>query len=106
MLRYRADVRTLGFLAAYAVLVTGQWLIAPSGPIGWLLIALTCALSWICAVIAHNTVHSPVFRTRALNKAFQVWVSLSYGFPISDYVPGHNLSHHRYMQRREDVMRT
>jgi fatty acid desaturase len=106
MLRYRADLRTLGFLVSYAVLVVGQWVFAPSGLLGIGLIALTCALSWICAVIAHNTVHSPVFKQRWLNKVFQVWVSLSYGFPISDYVPGHNLSHHRFTQQREDVMRT
>ncbi|MET0389662.1 MAG: fatty acid desaturase [Polyangiales bacterium] len=106
MLRYRADVRTLGFLTLYAVLVIGQWIYAPSGWLGAVLIVLTCAVSWICAVIAHNTVHSPVFKQRRLNKLFQVWVSLSYGFPISDYVPGHNLSHHRYTQQREDVMRT
>lgn len=106
MLRNRADVRTLGFLVAYASLVVGQWIYAPSGPLAWALFSATCALSWICAVIAHNTVHTPVFEQRWLNKAFQVWVSLSYGFPISDYVPGHNLSHHRYVQAREDVMRT
>ena len=106
MLRYRADRRTLGFLTAYAVLVVGQWVYAPSGILGAALIGLTCVLSWICAVIAHNTVHTPVFKQRVLNKLFQVWVSLSYGFPISDYVPGHNLSHHRFTQQREDVMRT
>lgn len=106
MLRYRADLRTLGMLTFYALLVIGQWVLAPQGWIGWLLIALTCIVSWICAVIAHNTVHTPVFKQRILNKIFQVWVSLSYGFPISDYVPGHNLSHHRFTQKREDVMRT
>ena len=106
MLRYRADLRTIGFLVTYALLVVGQWVLAPSGWLGWLLIAVTCVISWICAVIAHNTVHSPVFKRRPLNKLFQVWVSLSYGFPISDYVPGHNLSHHRFTQLREDVMRT
>lgn len=41
-----------------------------------------------------------------MNRIFQVWVTLGYGFPISEYVPGHNLSHHRYTQEREDVMRT
>jgi fatty acid desaturase len=106
MLRYPADRRTLGFLASYAALVIGQWVYAPSGALGWTLVAVTCVVSWICAVIAHNTVHCPVFERRALNKAFQVWVSLSYGFPISDYLPGHNLSHHRFTQQREDVMRT
>jgi fatty acid desaturase len=106
MLRYTADVRTLFFLAFYACLVVGQWVYEPSGALAVGLLVLTCVVSWICAVIAHNTVHSPVFKQRWLNKLFQVWVSLSYGFPISDYVPGHNLSHHRFTQQREDVMRT
>ena len=64
MLRHRADIRTLGFLTLYAVLVVGQWVYAPSGPLGWALIVLTCVSSWICAVIAHNTVHTPVFKHR------------------------------------------
>jgi fatty acid desaturase len=110
MLRYRADRRTLGFLIFYAVLVIGQWLAAARGllvgPLAWALIALTCAVSFMCAIVAHNTVHGPMFKQRWLNKLFQVWVSLSYGFPISDYVPGHNLSHHRFTQREEDMMRT
>jgi fatty acid desaturase len=106
MLRYTADRRTLFFLTLYAALFIGQWLYAPSGALGVALVVCTCAVSFICAVIAHNTVHVPVFKRRTLNKLFQVWVSLSYGFPISDYVPGHNLSHHRYTQQPEDVMRT
>ena len=106
MLRYRADVRTLGILCAYAAFVVAQWVLVPTGVAAVLMFAATCFTSWLCAVIAHNTVHTPVFTKRWMNKAFQVWVSLSYGFPISDYIPGHNLSHHRYMQLRQDVMRT
>lgn len=71
-----------------------------------LLVATTCVSSWLCAVAAHNTVHSPVFKKRWMNRVFQVWLSLSYGFPISEYLPGHNLSHHKFTQLREDVMRT
>jgi fatty acid desaturase len=106
VLRYRADVRTLGILLSYAALTVGAWVLSPKGP--WLVatIAALCFNSWLCAVIAHNVVHNPVFTKRWMNQAFQVWVSLSYGFPISDYIPGHNLSHHRYTQAREDVMRT
>ena len=106
MLRYKADRRTLGILTSYAVLFIAAWVLNPSG---WLLgawVAVLCANSWLCAVVAHNTVHCPVFTKRWMNRVFQVWVSLSYGFPISEYIPGHNLSHHRYTQLREDVMRT
>ena len=106
MLRYRADLRTLATLFAYAALVALQWTLTPSGVLGVALVAVTCGVSWLCAVIAHNVVHCPVFTKKWMNKAFQVWVSLSYGFPISDYIPGHNLSHHRFMQLRQDVMRT
>lgn len=106
MLRYRADTRTLGMLTTYAVLMVSGYVLKPTG---WVLVpwvAATALVSWFCAVIAHNVVHSPVFKQRWMNKALQVWVSLSYGFPISDYIPGHNLSHHRFTQAAEDVMRT
>jgi fatty acid desaturase len=106
MLRYSADWRTIFFLCLFAALATGGWVLDPSGPalVAW--VVVTSVSSWICAVIAHNTVHCPVFRPRWANRLFQVWVSLSYGFPISEYVPGHNLSHHKFTQLREDVMRT
>ncbi|HZJ52986.1 MAG TPA: fatty acid desaturase [Myxococcaceae bacterium] len=106
LLRFSADRRTLGILLVYAALVVAAWVLLPDGPLQVIAIPLLGYSSWLCAVVAHNTVHAPVFHRRWLNSAFQVWVSLSYGFPISDYIPGHNLSHHRFLQAREDVMRT
>jgi len=41
-----------------------------------------------------------------LNKIFQFILTISYGHPVSSYVPGHNLSHHKYTQQPKDVMRT
>ena len=107
MLRFKEDRRTLVFLSAFAALSVGGWVLNPQPwyfTAGW--VAVTCLSSFICAIIAHNTVHTPVFKRRWMNKVFQVWLSLSYGFPVSEYVPGHNLSHHKFMQQREDVMRT
>jgi fatty acid desaturase len=106
MLRYRANVRTLVILSVYALASLLAWVMSPHGLALLASMAFLSLSSWLCAVIAHNTVHTPVFRKRWLNQAFQVWVSLSYGFPISEYIPGHNLSHHRFTQMREDVMRT
>jgi len=106
MLRHHEDRRTLGVLISYAVVVATLWVTDPTGWVAGPGVLLACMLSWLCAVVAHNTVHTPVFKSRALNRAFQVWVSLSYGFPISEFVPGHNLSHHRFTQQAEDVMRT
>ncbi len=105
-LRYRADLRSLAFLAVYTVLLCVLWFAEPSGPLQWALLASTCFFSWVASVIAHNSMHSPMFKQRWANRCVQVWMSFCYGFPVSEYVPAHNLSHHRYSQRREDVMRT
>src|SRR5262245_26059570 len=107
MLRYRADIKTLVFVALYFGLVAGQWVFAPKAL--WLaapLLVLTCWFSFFGAVATHNTVHCPVFTERWMNRAFQVALTLTYGHPVSAYVPGHNLSHHKYTQSRRDVMRT
>ena len=105
-LRYPADRRMLAILAIDGILTVGAWVLVPDGP-GWLpAIAILAYTSWLCAVVAHNAVHCPVFTQRWMNHTFQIWVSLCYGFPISEYIPGHNLSHHRFLQAREDVMRT
>jgi fatty acid desaturase len=107
LLRYKADRRTLVFVAAYGVLASAGWFHAPKHPaLLALLIAVTSLSSWIVAVITHNTIHCPVFHSRTLNKLFQIWLSLSYGFPVSEFVPGHNLSHHRHTQKAKDLMRT
>lgn len=107
MLRYRADLRTLVFVAIYFSLVTVQWIYAPKEL--WLaipLVVLTCWFSFFGAVATHNTVHCPVFKQRFLNRLFQIALTLTYGHPVSAYVPGHNLSHHKHTQTRRDVMRT
>lgn len=107
MLRYRADRRTLVFVAAYFGLTAGLWIVQPAElwiAIPW--IVLCCFFSFFGAVITHNTVHAPVFHQRWLNRVFQVVLTLTYGHPVSSFVPGHNLSHHKHTQSRKDVMRT
>ena len=107
MLRYRSDVRTLAFIALYFIGQGVAWFFVPWSP-GWVAAAVGVLawVSWINAVITHNVVHVPMWRSRALNRVTRVVLSLTYGFPVSEYVPGHNLSHHRYVQSRRDVMRT
>lgn len=106
MLRYKADRRTLAFVSTYFVLVAVAYSINLSL---WTSIVLTIVLSllsFFCAVITHNTVHTPVFKNRLANRVFQVVLSQTYGHPVSMFVPGHNLSHHKYLQTPKDRMRT
>jgi fatty acid desaturase len=105
-LRFREDRRTLAFISTYFLLLILAWVLNPSL---WGALAFMTALStmaWIGAVITHNTVHCPIFRRKRLNKAFQVVLTLTYGHPVSTFVPGHNLSHHKFVQTPRDVMRT
>jgi fatty acid desaturase len=116
MLRYSADWRSLAFIAVYWCLVVSMWLWSPLASastltaadwtLGLGLLFATCSFAWWAAVITHNTVHSPVFKDARWNRAFQIVLTCSYGFPVSEYVPGHNLSHHRYTQTHKDAMRT
>ncbi len=65
-----------------------------------------CSLFFCCAVANHNVVHTPVFYNKKLNSLVNVILTISYGHPSSSYVPGHNLSHHKYTQHTQDFMRT
>ena len=114
MLRYQADRRTLLFVSLYYLLLgilwfftEPSWILDPTRVV-WLGIPLAClaVLSFMGAVATHNAVHCPVFKRRLHNKIFQVVLTLTYGHPVSAYVPGHNLSHHKHTQTRRDVMRT
>lgn len=108
MLRYRADIRTLLFVAAYFVVAALPWIywdVLSTAQIV-VLVVLNCLLSFICAVTVHNTVHLPIFRYKWMNRVYQVLLSFTYGHPVSAYVPGHNLSHHRYTQTAKDNIRT
>ncbi len=105
-MRYKADLRSVAFVVTnFARVGLAYALDLPWW--GWVGFAVVlCLLSFFCAVITHNTVHCPVFRSRGMNSLFQVALSLTYGHPVSMYVPGHNLSHHKYTQQAKDRMRT
>ncbi len=107
LLKYKADRRTLGMVSFYFALVALAWAIVPMTPAAVIPAMLVVGyFSWICAVITHNTIHHPIFHSKSLNRLFQIVLTLSYGHPVSAYVPGHNLSHHRFTQKPQDVMRT
>jgi fatty acid desaturase len=107
MLRYPEDRRTLLFVAAWYALAATAWLARPSSPVLAVpLWALFTASSFLCAVITHNVVHCRVFRSRALEEMLLVALTVAYGHPVAMFVPGHNGSHHAYLETRQDVMRT
>jgi fatty acid desaturase len=108
LLRYAADRRTIAFVVGHVVLFFIAWWVWPHAAtaVRVALIGTLCVSAWVNAVIVHNVMHAPLWRSRRLNALTQLVLSLTYGFPVSEYVPGHNLSHHRYTQTTRDVMRT
>jgi len=102
----------MAFMAFYFGLVALQFampsitVLGGSYAIGVPLLVVTAFFSFFCAVATHNTVHSPVFTSRRANRVFQSVLTITYGHPVSAFVPGHNLSHHKHTQTQRDVMRT
>ena len=70
------------------------------------LVAIHCLYQFCIATIIHNVIHVPVFRYNWMNRVFQLYMSALHGHPVSGFVPGHNLSHHKHMQTPKDVTRT
>jgi beta-carotene hydroxylase len=108
ILRYKADIKTLIVVAFYFGFTALCWVYfaeTSTAAQTFAIIAL-CILSFICAVIVHNTVHVPIFYSKSLNKAFQIILSMTYGHPVSAFVVGHNLSHHKYTGQAKDIART
>lgn len=106
-MRHLADIRTVLYvvghyaLAAFLMLAWPQmsrWQVA----VGFAAMCFSC---FVMATIVHNTIHTPVFRSRAMNKLFQMVLSVGQGHPMTAFVPGHNLSHHMHTNTAKDIMR-
>ncbi|MFT5311476.1 MAG: beta-carotene hydroxylase [Bacteroidia bacterium] len=108
LIRYKADYRTIVTVIAYAIFYPVSWVLWAK--VGWVgkvtLVVVHCNWQYIIATIIHNTIHVPIFRSMAGNRAFQFFLSAIKGNPVSGYVPGHNLSHHKHMQTAFDPIRT
>jgi fatty acid desaturase len=108
-LRRPADWRTVIFVTLYYVLTYITWEYTESlGLFTVPMFLLLCLFSLMGATATHNTMHCSLFKRefKFRNNVFQMLLTLTYGHPVSTYVPGHNLSHHKFTQLRRDIMRT
>ena len=113
-LKNAADIRTLGFLFYYFASLALLWwwdnfVLNCFGEAGGLLLRCIGAYgfqmhTFLGSVMTHNIMHSALFWKPWANKVTQLLLTLTYGHPVSSYVPGHNLSHHKYTQSKRDVM--
>jgi len=70
---------------------------------GWLLLVrpslalVAVGLWWNANTVAHNFIHRPFFRARALNRIFSAYLSLLLGFPQALWRERH-LAHHKNLK--------
>jgi beta-carotene hydroxylase len=99
MLKNRADLRTLAFMAVTTALLIVQW----SRPtFSWILFSLAMAMAISVSTMVHNHNHLPMWRSRILNVLTDCWLTLFYGFPIFVWIPTHNQNHHKLNNREGD----
>jgi fatty acid desaturase len=107
LMRHAEDIRciisTVLFFAVF--LITWQTFTSPftGGLLSFIAWLSLFKLSFMGAVTTHNAIHLPIFWDRNWNKFYQICLSLQYGGAVSIFVPGHNLSHHKYPQQARDV---
>ena len=99
MLKNRADLRTLCFMAVTTALLLVQW---SRGSFSWVLFALAMAMAVSVSTMVHNHNHIPMWRSRTLNVLTDYWLTLFYGFPIFVWIPTHNQNHHKLNNREGD----
>lgn len=106
MLRHVEDLRQLVSTALFFAVFIFAWLSFDGPGSAGLISCLTWLslfqLSFMGAVSTHNAIHTPLFYSARLNALYQICLSLQYGFSVSVFIPGHNLSHHKYPQGARD----
>ena len=89
------DAVLLG-LAVLQAALCGICLFVPQGALWWKLLgalAFGVIVWWNANTISHNHLHSPLFRLRALNRAFSLFLTLTTGVPQTLWRAQH-LFHH------------
>jgi beta-carotene hydroxylase len=103
MLRYRADRRTLAYLALTTLLTAVNWRLGVVHPV---LYPVTLFMFFTTAVISHNHNHLGMWRSRSLNLLTSYWIAIFYGHPAIAWVPTHNQVHHKLNNRPGDSSRS
>jgi fatty acid desaturase len=103
VLRYRADLKTLLYMAATTGVLVVQWTADSFHP---LLFAASLVLAFAVSVMHHNHQHLPLWRAAWLNHATDFWFTLFQGHPGFAFEPAHVNDHHAHRNAERDTTRT
>jgi fatty acid desaturase len=99
MLRYKADIKTLIYMALTTGLLILQWTTIGVHPVTY---TIYCFLSVAVAVITHNHNHVRIWKSDFMNTLQDWWLTVFYGFPVFAWIPTHNKNHHKMNNRIGD----
>lgn len=99
MLRYIADIKTIIFLVATTGLIYLNWI---QESINWWFWGALMFLSVSVTTITHNHNHLRIWKSKAMNRFQDYWLTVLYGFPVFAWIPTHNKNHHKFNNRRGD----
>lgn len=103
LLRHRADLRTLLFVAIALFLAAGNW----TGMLrNFMSVPMGCAFAFVSCIAAHNQMHLPAFRNRLWNSNYQIALALAIGQPPTGIITAHNERHHKHAESDLDFVRT
>lgn len=108
MLKYTADIKVLVYMGLttllFAFLWFGEyemWSLLHIGLYGALLF-----FSVSVAVMTHNQMHTPMWKSKFLNSVTEYWLTCFYGAPVFAWIPTHNRNHHQHNNKEPDDTRT
>jgi fatty acid desaturase len=93
-LKHPSDWRQLFIVGIYLTLIGGMYFVpwCRNAPV----FVLACAFSFYVMTVNHNAMHSGLFESRSVNRAFRLVLSFCGLFPASSVIPAHNLVHHLF----------
>lgn len=99
MLKNKADIRALVFMAIITALLVVQWTLPA---FSWPLFLAANFMAITVAVMAHNYNHLRMWRNNTLNAITDYWITCFYGYPVFAWIPTHNANHHKHNNRVPD----
>ena len=102
MLKYRADLRTLGYIIITTALFAYQWKYGTN----WWLYTTFLFFEVAVSVITHNHNHLSIWNWQPLNILTDWWLTIFYGAPVFAWIPTHNRNHHRFVNTDGDTSLT
>jgi beta-carotene hydroxylase len=99
MLRYKADIKTIIYMAITTSLLILQWKYIGMNPFAY---TAYLFFSISVSVITHNHNHVRMWKSDTMNTLQDWWLTVFYGFPVFAWIPTHNKNHHKLNNRLGD----